>query len=113
MNMAEQLRIALQESLTEAQAAMARRDLAAAFVWLERAHILSQRMPLQHAWSHWLMLRAGWMQGDWREVAGQLPRIVAALLFSLIWVPLGNTGRARVSAFKPMPLTDELQKLLR
>ena len=112
MNMAEQLRIALQESLTEAQAAMARRDLAAAFVWLERAHILSQRMPLQHAWSHWLMLRAGWQLHDWREVAGQLPRILAALLFSRIWVPQGNNGRARVSAFLPMPLSEEMRRLL-
>lgn len=103
----------MQQAFAEGQAALQRSDPDAAYVWLERAHILSQRMPLQHAWSHWLMLRAGWMQGDWREVAGQLPRIVAALLFSLIWVPLGNTGRARVSAFKPMPLTDELQKLLR
>ena len=111
--MRDELHRAVQQAFAEGQAALQRSDPDAAYVWLERAHILSQRMPLQHAWSHWLMLRAGWMQGDWREVAGQLPRIVAALLFSLIWVPLGNTGRARVSAFKPMPLTDELQKLLR
>ena len=49
---------------------------------------------------------------DWREVAGQLPRILAALLFSRVWGPLGNTGRARVSAFQPMPLSDELKRLL-
>ena len=56
--------------------------------------------------------RAGWQVRDWREVAGQLPRILAALLFSRIWVPLGNTGRARVSAFQPMPLSAELKRLL-
>ena len=111
--MREELHKALQLAFAEGQAALRRTDPQTALLWLERAHILSQRMPLRHARAHWLMLRAGWMQGDWREVAGQLPRIVAALLFSLIWVPLGNTGRARVSAFKPMPLTDELQKLLR
>ena len=49
---------------------------------------------------------------DWREVSGQLPRIFAALLFSRIWVPLGNSGRARVSAFQPMPLSEELRRLL-
>lgn len=58
------------------------------------------------------MLRAGWQLGDVREVLGQLPRILAALLFSRLWVPLGNSGRARVSAFKPMPLSEELRRLL-
>ena len=38
--------------------------------------------------------------------------IMAALLFSKIWVPLGNSGRARVSAFAPMPISPELQRLL-
>ena len=84
----------------------------AAYPWLERAHILTQRRPLLHARSHWLMLRVGWQAGDAREVLGQLPRILAALLFSRIWVPLGNTGRARVSALRPMPISDELRRLL-
>ena len=48
------------ESLDELQQALERNDLDAAYAWLERAHILGQRMPLRHAWSHWLMLRAGW-----------------------------------------------------
>ena len=39
-------------------------------------------------------------------------RIVAALLFSRIWVPQGNNGRARVSAFLPMPLSEEMRRLL-
>ncbi|MCY1385078.1 hypothetical protein D9M69_734140 [compost metagenome] len=58
------------------------------------------------------MLLAGWQQGDLREVLGQALRIPAALLFSRIWVPPGNTGRARVSAFKPMPVSEELRRLL-
>lgn len=103
---------ALQRAFAEGEAALARGDLQAGFAWLERAHILGQRLPLQHARAHWLMLRAGWRGRDWREVAGQVPRIVAALLFSRLWVPLGNNGRARVSAFQPMPLSEELQRLL-
>lgn len=58
------------------------------------------------------MLTLGWQQRDYGEVAGQLPRVIAALLFSRIWVPVGNTGRARVSAFRPMPVPPELQKWL-
>lgn len=88
-------------------------DFQAAYRWLERAHILTQRMPLAHAKSHWLMLKLGVQTKDWREVGGQLPRIVAALLFSRVWVPVGNTGRARISAFTLMPLSADLEELLR
>lgn len=110
--MRTELEAALQQAFVEAEASLGRGEPADALIWLERAHILSQRMPLRHARSHWLMLRAGWALGDWREVAGQLPRILAAVLFSLISVPLGNSGRARISAFRPMPLSDEMRRLL-
>lgn len=106
------LQQAISEAFQHAEQARQAHDSAAAFAWLERAHILSQRRPLLHAKSHWLMLMLGWQQRDYREVAGQLPRVVAALLFSRIWVPVGNTGRARVSAFRPMPVPPELQKWL-
>ena len=112
MTMRTEPQEALHQAFTEGHKALAGHDPDAAYVWLERAHILSQRMPLCHAWSHWLMLQAGWQARDWREVSGQLPRIFAALLFSRIWVPLGNSGRARVSAFQPMPLSEELRRLL-
>ncbi len=104
------LRIAIDEAFFRARKAL---DAPTeAFPWLERVHILSQRLPVLHAQSHWLMLRAGWQLRDFREMLSQIPRIMAALLFSKIWVPLGNTGRARVSAFAPMPLSQELQRLL-
>ncbi|WP_043308966.1 DUF3703 domain-containing protein [Pseudomonas sp. ML96] len=110
--MRTELEAALRQAFVEGEAALGRGDAQAALAWLERAHILGQRLALPHARAHWLMLRAGWMLGDWREVLGQLPRIVAALLFSRIWVPLGNTGRARVSAFQPLPIDPELRRLL-
>ena len=47
--------------------------------------------------------------GDLR--AGHPP--MAALLFSRLWVPLGNTGGANVSAFKPMAISEDLAVLLR
>lgn len=110
--MRRKLKSAIDEAFAQAEAALDAGRSAEALAWLERAHILSQRRPLLHARAHWLMLRAGWQMGDAREVLGQLPRILAALLFSRIWVPLGNTGRARVSAFQPMPISDELRRLL-
>ncbi|WOD11681.1 DUF3703 domain-containing protein [Halopseudomonas pelagia] len=107
------LQFAIDQAFKRAEHAMQEQRSADAFQWLERAHILTQRHPLLHARSHWMMLMLGWQTGDYREVAGQIPRIVAALLFSRIWVPTGNTGRSRVSAFRPMPLSEEVQTLLR
>jgi uncharacterized protein DUF3703 len=82
------------------------------FVHLERAHVLGQRSTLRHVYAHWLMLAAGMAQRDFREVAGQIPRMFAAALSSRVWVPLGNTGRARVNAFTPMALPPDLRDLL-
>ncbi|MDM8348183.1 DUF3703 domain-containing protein [Pseudomonas sp. sp1636] len=106
------LQLAIEQAFQQAEHAMREMRSADAFQWLERTHILTQRQPLLHARSHWLMLTLGWQVGDYREVAGQIPRIVAALLFSKIWVPIGNTGRSKVSAFTPMPVPEELQALL-
>jgi len=106
------LRIAIDEVFFQARKALNEAAPTKAFSWLERAHILSQRMPILYAQSHWLMLRAGWQLRDFREVLSQVPRIMAALLFSKIWVPLGNSGRARASAFASIPISPELQRLL-
>ena len=103
---------AIEQAFSEATQAVADGQTEAAWRWLERAHILTQQRPLLHARSHWRMFTLGWQTGDYREVAGQLPRILAAVLFSRVWVPLGNTGRARVSAFAPMPVSEEIQQLL-
>jgi hypothetical protein len=43
---------------------------------------------------------------------GQMLRLPAALLFSRLWVPLGNTGGANVNAMQPMPLPDDLRAVL-
>lgn len=83
-----------------------------AFSHLERAHILGQSFPIAHAKTHWWMLKVGWRRRDVVEIAGQIPRIVGALLFSRIWVPVGNTGGARVPPFQSMPIPEDLQTLL-
>ena len=87
-------------------------DFQTAFTHLERAHILSQKYALAHAATHLRMLRLGWRTRDVREVLGQLTRTIAALVFSRIWVPVGNTGRANVSAFAPMPVPEDLAVIL-
>ena len=69
-------------------------------------------MTGRHAFIHWRMLVAGMRCSDVREVVGQLPRIVAAILSTRVWVPRGNIGRARVSAFRSMPVPDDLRHLV-
>ncbi len=100
---------------TELKAAVTRYragDFDQAFSHLERAHILGQSFNIAHARSHWWMLKVGWKRRDLVEVIGQVSRIVGALLFSRIWVPVGNTGGAHVSPFKSMPIPEDLQNIL-
>jgi Protein of unknown function (DUF3703) len=103
---------AYEREVRGADEALKRADFEAAFRHLERAHVLSQRVTGRHTLIHWRMLLAGLQRGDLREVAGQAPRIVASILFSRLWVPRGNSGRARVSAFAPMPVPDDLRHLV-
>jgi hypothetical protein len=101
-----------EHELTMARQALQRSDFEGCFFHLERAHVLAQRRTVRHTYIHWLMLVAGMRRGDFREVLGQVPRMVASVLFSRLWVPRGNCGRARVSAFKPMPVPDDLRHLV-
>jgi hypothetical protein len=87
-------------------------DLDRAFHHLERAHILGQRHTWRHVKTHVAMLGIGWRRADAREILGQVLRVLAAAVFSRIWVPTGNTGGANVSATVPMPVPPDLQALL-
>jgi hypothetical protein len=92
--------------------ALAARDYETAFFHLERAHILAQRNTVKHMYAHWLMLGTGLRHADYREVLGQVPRILAALVFSRIWIPEGNRGRTCVNALQPMSVPEDLRQLL-
>jgi hypothetical protein len=106
------LSTAFEAEMTQSCAARAKGDLERAFAHLERAHILGQRHTLPHLRAHWAMLSLGWRRRDARELLGQLPRLLAAAVFSRIWVPIGNTGGANVPAMKQMPVPPDLQALL-
>jgi hypothetical protein len=103
---------AYDQEIALAQLALQCRNYDACFVFLERAHVLAQRSTARHSYVHWLMLVAGLRRRDYREVVGQIPRIVTSVLFSRLWVPRGNTGRARVNALWPMPIPEDLRHLV-
>ena len=88
-------------------------NLDKAFYHLGRAHILGQSFTFPHANAHWWMLKVGWKRRDPIEISGQVARMIGALLFSRIWVPLGNTGGAHVHPFRSMPIPEEFQALLK
>jgi hypothetical protein len=87
-------------------------ELDSAFHHLERAHILGQSYTIPHTKSHWWMLKVGFKKHNFREVFGQITRIIASVLFSKIWVPTGNTGGANVNPLKQMSIPEDLKKIL-
>ena len=103
---------AYRETLSSARDAYRAGDLDQCFRLLERAHILGQPWVVPHTVSHWMMLKVGWRRRDAREVRGQLLRLAAGGLLSLVgWLPEGNTGGADVSPVEPMPLPADLAAL--
>ena len=81
-----------------------------AFYHLENAHILGQKDVFRHTLSHYWMLIFGIKSKNFKEITGQFFRIVASLLFTVIWVPKGNTGGTNISAIRKMPIRKELKK---
>lgn len=89
-----------------------KQELNQAFHYFERAHILSQPHYGRHLLSHYWMLRVGIKRFDFKEIFGQLIRIIASIGSLFGKYPLGNTGGANVSPFKPMPVPDDLKPFL-
>lgn len=98
--------------MREGQAALRRGELEGAYTRFERAHILGQMKTRSHVKSHVAFLRWAMSARDYREALGQLERILAAAFFTWLWVPRGNTGGARVSAVRAMPIPADLKALM-
>jgi Protein of unknown function (DUF3703) len=95
------------------RAARSAHDTAKAWSALERAHIVSQPYLGPHLANHWAMLGFALAQRDAKEVVGQVVRLALAPLGALTGrIPIGNIGRATVSAFKPMPIPDDLRQAM-
>ncbi|HZA76919.1 MAG TPA: DUF3703 domain-containing protein [Acidimicrobiales bacterium] len=107
------LRAAWSDERAAARSARDRGDVATEWKHLERAHILSQPLAGAHVRTHLAMLAHAFRRRDRHEVVGQLLRVIVAGPGS--WTgryPVGNTGGADVSAFRPMPVPDDLQAIL-
>lgn len=101
------------EAMSEASQHLAVGNLTEAFSALERAHVLGQVAIVPHLRVHWQMLRVGWRMRNGREVVGQLIRLVLVPVGHLAGgLPVGNTGGANVSAFQPMVIPPEIERLM-
>ncbi|MBA4046869.1 MAG: hypothetical protein C0471_21035 [Erythrobacter sp.] len=108
-----QLETAYRAEIEAFRQARAGQDAADAWHYLERAHILSQQVLWLHLHVHAVMLAFALSGREWQEARGQVLRLMLAPLGALLGrIPLGNTGRASVSAFVPMPIPEELRQIL-
>ena len=80
---------------------------------LSAAHIVGQTDFRMHCRVHWAMLAFAAKTRDGGEVLGQLFRLGLVPIGHLFQrLPLGNIGRANVSAFQSMPVAPKLTELI-
>jgi hypothetical protein len=112
--MNKRLANSIESEIQAAAASVAAGDSASAFRHLERAHVLGQSSTYQHTRIHWLMLKHGIRERDVKEIAGQVLRIGGAATKTPLGIyPKGNTGGAGVSPFRPMPIDEDLEAILK
>ena len=100
-------------NLAAAKKARLRANWSECWQLLEDSHVLSQPWVRAHVRVHASMLVTGWHARDVREVRGQILRLLAGGPASALGrYPVGNTGRARVSAIQPMPIRPDLSAIL-
>ncbi|MEK7857254.1 MAG: DUF3703 domain-containing protein [Acidobacteriota bacterium] len=103
----------INEEIAAADKLIGSRDLHSAFDHLERAHVLGQANTYQHTRVHWRMLKVGLRMGSVREIWGQIIRIIGAATKTPFGIyPKGNTGGSNVYFFKPMPVPEDLQRII-
>ncbi|WP_422360897.1 DUF3703 domain-containing protein [Reichenbachiella sp.] len=111
--MSKNLKPIYDDELTKYDIARNRQEVGAAWYHLERAHIIGQRYPFQHTETHWKMFLLGIQTGNFKEIVGQVIRLIFGAPLSLVnKIPVGNVGSSRVSMTRPQPIPEDLQKLL-
>lgn len=110
--MPARLKTFFDEQMKNFKEAMTQQHLEQAWAYLERAHILGQSYPYEHSVVHWQMLKFGFKIKSYKEVIGQIPRLLIGGVKSFVGkVPIGNTGGADIPPLRPLPLSPEIQKI--
>lgn len=85
-------------------------------IWyrLERAHILCQRSAVGHFLIHVIMFVFAAHRREFREVVGQVPRVLLAIPSSLFnFAPRGNSGRTKMGLFSKGVIPSDLIQFFR
>lgn len=111
--MPDGLRVHYEAELIQFQRSLDANELQTAWHRLERAHVLGQAWAVEHSEVHWMMFIFGLRIKNWREVVGQLPRLIFGGVKSFVGkIPVGNTGGANVPPLRPMEIPDDMKCLL-
>lgn len=112
--MPEGLKPFYRSELKQSVTAFSKGELQRSWHHLERAHILAQPYPVQHTAVHWKMLKFGVRIKNFKEIIGQLPRLLFGGVKSFAGkIPVGNTGGANVPALIPMKVPEDLAQIIR
>lgn len=109
-----QLALHYQQLILNAKENLKAGDFSEAMTQLAQAHIIGQHDLFLHWSVHFWMLRVAAAQGDVSEILGQVWRIFLTPFGHVTGrLPQGNTGRANVNPFIPMPIPEDLQLILK
>ncbi len=88
-------------------------DFRTSWYHLERAHILGQPYPYHHTLVHWKMLLFGIKIKNFKEIVGQIPRLLVGGVKSFVGeIPVGNTGGANVPPLRRMEIPNDLKLII-
>lgn len=111
--MPRHLKLFYEKELITSKVAFYNGHFAEAWRHLEKAHILGQPYPFQHTEVHWQMLKFGFKVKNWKEILGQIPRLLLGGIKSFVGkIPVGNTGGANVPPLKAMEIPDDLKQII-
>lgn len=84
-------------------------NLSKAWSHLERAHVIGQAYPIEHSLVHWKMLLFGIKIKSYREILGQIPRLLVGGVKSFVGkIPVGNTGGSNIPPLKSLAISDDI-----
>ena len=113
-SMPTELKAYFGDELVKYKLAFTQNQLDLAWSHLERAHIIGQAFPKEHSLVHWKMLLFGFKIKNWKEIRGQILRLIFGGVKSFVGtIPIGNTGGANVPALLPMEIPEDIKLILK
>ena len=112
--MPQGLRGVYERELKDSSIQEAKGNFQLAWRHLERAHIMGQPWAVEHTCVHWEMLKFGVRVKSWKEIIGQIPRLLVGGGKSFVGrIPIGNTGGADVPPLQPMEIPEDIKLLMK